>query len=301
MEEMSRFRNILVPLDGTEHSEQALPFAVECARRSDAKLIVLSVAPDLDDDQSAIEPSSDTDERPSSDLGVVLSEYLQGIHESLVDQVGNYQVLLTGGDPTTQILETVERNEVDLIVMATHGRTGIARGFLGSVTDATTSGANVPVVAIGNDMTAEDGQTKIEVVHVALDGSELADTAIPVAMSMAKAFGARLNLVRVVETERRGVEVTLAQIHLDDHRLLLSKDNDDIEVQASLLRGSPAEELMAMGRSTSHAVMAITTRGNRGLTRIVRGSVADHLIRESTIPILIQSPQETNRLGTSIH
>jgi nucleotide-binding universal stress UspA family protein len=291
----------LVPLDGTEHSERALPFAVECARRSDAELIVLSVASDLADDQSVIELSSDADERPSSDLGIVLNEYLQGIRESLVDQAGKHRVLLAGGNPTTQILHLAETNGVDLIVMATHGRTGIARGFLGSVTDATISGANVPVVAIGGDTIAEDQHTKIEVVHVALDGSELADTAIPVAMSMAKAFGARLNLVRVVESNRPGVEVTLAQIHLDNHRLLLSEGDDGIDVQASLLRGSPADKLMTVGRSAPRAVMAITPRGNRGLSRMVRGSVADHLIRESSIPILIQSSRVTNRLGTSIH
>ncbi|NQW18651.1 MAG: universal stress protein [Chloroflexi bacterium] len=300
-ESESLFHRILVPLDGTEHSERALPLATEFARRSGAELIVLNVTPDLADDQPTIDLSNDEEDHTHADLGAVQTEYLFGLRETLQERVSRLRVLLAGGDPVEQILQIGDDYEADLIVMATHGRAGLSRGFLGSVTDATISNAHVPILAVRGEAAPQGRYMRVEVVYVALDGSELADTSIPVAMSLAKEFGARLNLVRVIESDRQSVEVTLAQIHLEQHRVSLSEGNEGIEVQTSLLRGSPANELMMLGLTATDAVMAITTRGNRGLTRMVRGSVADHLICESSIPVLVQTPAGTSRLGASIH
>lgn len=128
------YSTILVPLDGSKRAEAILPFVEDLAQRYNARLVFLSV---LDSVHFAVEPLG------VSDMAVVLMEIERQTHEVesyLVDLQGAFQekgfeaqVRFIPGAVVETILDTAEREGADLIAMASHGRTGLARAFYGSV------------------------------------------------------------------------------------------------------------------------------------------------------------------------
>ncbi|WP_380675842.1 universal stress protein [Salinigranum sp. GCM10025319] len=148
---MSTYDAILVPTDGSAGSERAVRHAVDLAATYDATLHALYVV----DESSA--PLTDVgDERTT--LG---ERAVDLVREAATEHDVAFVGDLRRGDPTQEILRYVETAGIDLVVMGTHGRTGIERHLLGSVTERVVRSASVPVVTIGlrgssDEVTAED-------------------------------------------------------------------------------------------------------------------------------------------------
>jgi nucleotide-binding universal stress UspA family protein len=121
---------ILVPLDGSELSEQALPFAVALARQHGGGLLLLEA----------------TDEQhPSAEVDAYLSRWA----DRLKDDCGVAVVRdVAVGDAGRAIVDEAERHKADLIVMATHARTGVERALKGSVADFVLHHAAAPVLLV---------------------------------------------------------------------------------------------------------------------------------------------------------
>jgi universal stress protein A len=135
------FNKILCPVD-FDHSLNALDFAIRLARQNDAKLCVLNVAPIP---IGAAELTSGL-EQPFWE--VTAKARLELIaEEKLVSTVG-YELMTRSGDASAGILTAATEEKVDLIVMSTHGRSGISHFFLGSVAERVVREANCPVLTI---------------------------------------------------------------------------------------------------------------------------------------------------------
>jgi nucleotide-binding universal stress UspA family protein len=124
------FRNFVVPLDGSELAERALPYAVRLARAGQGRLMLVRVAlapPSMTIDGAGWE----RDQREAVDAA---EHYLGAIAEKLADQVP-VETVVPYGRPAVQILEQVRLRDADGVVMATHGRTGLAKLLYGSVAE----------------------------------------------------------------------------------------------------------------------------------------------------------------------
>jgi nucleotide-binding universal stress UspA family protein len=148
---MSTYDAILVPTDGSAGSERAVGHAVDLAETYDATLHALHVV----DEGSA----------PRADVGDELTALGERAVDLVREATDEHDVPFVGdlrrGDPTQEILRYVETADIDLVVMGTHGRTGIERHLLGSVTERVVRSASVPVVTIGlrgssDEITSED-------------------------------------------------------------------------------------------------------------------------------------------------
>ncbi|KTB47819.1 Universal stress protein UspA or related nucleotide-binding protein [Dehalogenimonas alkenigignens] len=141
------FKTVIVPLDGSPVSEQVLPKVVELAKCfSDAKFILLQVIQPLS--------SSVTGTLALSTVGEIMtlthgeaSDYLRDIAARILPDK-NVRTIVEEGEPAVMILQTAREMKADLIAMASHGRSGIARLALGSVTDRVISHAEIPVLVI---------------------------------------------------------------------------------------------------------------------------------------------------------
>ena len=176
------FKKILVPLDGSDKSKQVLDSVVELARRFEGSLVLMAATLDGTSDDTA---------------GKKALEYL----ESQADQIkaGGLEVACTTavGLPAEMILKVASERGADLIAMATHRESAIARGIIGSVTDNVLRNSPIPVLAINPDSElATNGE--ISSVIVPLDGSELAEKSIPVALEIAKACDAEVLFVQAI-------------------------------------------------------------------------------------------------------
>ncbi|MCC7359540.1 MAG: universal stress protein [Anaerolineales bacterium] len=144
------FRTILVPLDGSSLAEQALEPACRIAEKFDSALLLLRIVP-----QERIAPALPLlatrpgVEAPAPAPRPVMDEaaaYLSSL--TLPSAIRSVSSQVLAGAPPELIVATAEAGEVDLIVMSTHGRTGLVRLLYGSVAEAVLRGASVPVLLV---------------------------------------------------------------------------------------------------------------------------------------------------------
>ena len=211
-----------------------------------------------------------------------------------------------------EICERVIEVDADLVVMTSHGRTGISRAWLGSVADAVMRHAKIPVLMLR----PVEGDRGRRIAHgvfkhllITLDGSTLSDEILSPALALAKAEGARVTLLRVVPP----VPVVLPDAGLlasyspaipdtaltqrivgeaKEHLAVLAKKvaAQDFEVDWHVMVSSHVANAI-IDFSVTHGVdlVALSTHG-RGTSRFVMGSVADKVIRASRLPVLLQRP-----------
>lgn len=141
-------RKILLPLDGSQLAEQALPYAVKQAQLEEAELLLLRV----------IEPVSASVLGGSASVGVLVSaerqlremaqDYMKELMQRLQGEGLRVSFELHVGNPEREILKTAESQAVSLIIMSTRGLTGFSRWLLGSVTDHVVRASTIPVLVI---------------------------------------------------------------------------------------------------------------------------------------------------------
>jgi nucleotide-binding universal stress UspA family protein len=141
------FNTILIPLDGSELAEAALPAATAIAKHADpvGELVLVRVAPDLwFGDAFTPEQAEGFQARMKHDC----QTYLDGVAERLRKENLCVTVLVASGEPVEQILEVATIAQADLVAIATHGRSGLQRLMLGSVADKVIHRASIPVLLV---------------------------------------------------------------------------------------------------------------------------------------------------------
>jgi nucleotide-binding universal stress UspA family protein len=144
------YRKILLPLDGSAIAAQALPHAQEMAAQSGAELVLLQVIPeptktlDITPDFQVSQPAIAQQQAQLDHAG----RWLQRLADDLVLHKIPTQVTLDVGEPAAKILDYAAKHDIDLIVMSTHGRTGLARWAYGSVAGKVVGAAPCPVLLV---------------------------------------------------------------------------------------------------------------------------------------------------------
>ena len=148
------FQRIVVPLDGTDLSSRALPYAVELAQKFSSELILISVVSPSTVVASGVEgPSSvqilvESAQAKDKQAVAEATDRLNAVARDCSAKGIKNSVIVATGAPAEEILKTCQARKADLVVMTTHGRTGIKRAVLGSVTDAIARSSVVPVLVI---------------------------------------------------------------------------------------------------------------------------------------------------------
>ena len=276
---------LLVPLDGSSLAEKALPAAAALAQRSDATICLVTII-----------GLTDADRRRAKS-----EKYLATAAHSLQRPDGKTCFLIGSGPVAQGIAEIARGERVDLIVMTTRGRSGIVRGILGSITDALIFEAPAPVYVVRADtapQTAQDARLPSGVI-VSLDGSELAEAALDDAIQLARSYQSPICLLRVIDEHAEQIEAERARQYLE--RIALRLAERDIHAVPEIAIGIPGEAIIKAMEQRPDCLVVLTTRGAGGLSRWVRGNVADWLIRRAPGPVVVVSPKEQALLGPAIH
>jgi nucleotide-binding universal stress UspA family protein len=295
------FRTLIVPLDGSSEAEQALPCAMRLARSSGARVVlvraVLGPAPtgfDWEQQQLRAVSSAET--------------YLAEVASKLASRV---QILTTTpyGDARTKLLEAVDEFSADAIVMATHGRTGMSHLIRGSVAEAVLAQSPVPVLLLHArpDGVVPPPSDMISArILVALDGSEFAEAALPVARHLLGTAG-ELVLVSVVappdHVERD--EIGRPRAYLDQQEEALKREafeylrivlaelkqgDPDLHATIDVRVGEPAEGIVVAEADRGADLVVMSTHGRTGLGRAFMGSVAGEVLRTGNVPVVLVGP-----------
>ena len=143
------YKSILVPLDGSKLAEQILSEVEELALLMNAKLNLICVS------KATVFPGAD----PTDAQVRVVNEaknYLENLRERLLAKQIDIEIHTPYGNPAIKILEVSRRQDMDLIAMSTHGRSGIGRWLLGSVAEKVVRHSEIPVLLLrSHKMAAE--------------------------------------------------------------------------------------------------------------------------------------------------
>ncbi len=294
-------RTVLVPLDESPLAEAALPYAEALARPFRARLRLLGVVEQPE--SSVLGARPELRAHLETIARQALTTYLETTAQDLRGRGLEAAVHVRTGDPAPTIVAAAEEEPETIVVMATHGRGGIERWLIGSVADAVMRTATRPVLLV---RPPEEGTERAAValrrLMVPLDGSDLAQTALPLAGELARALGATLVLVRVEpwlasmvpaygylpDLDRLDAEVEAAAVaSLQEARGRLPAD---LDVETVVLRGSPAAALVDYARGEGRIdLVVMSTHGAGGLRRLLVGSVADRVVRAG-VPTLLTRP-----------
>ncbi len=137
---MPTFKKILCPVDFDDNSLQALAMAIDLARQQDAKLFVLHAVPPVDPlVVSAPIVFARKREEAHKNLNQMAEKNLKDV---------KHETMLRVGHPAAEIIAAVNETDADLVVMATHGRTGVSHLVLGSVAERVVREAPCPVLIV---------------------------------------------------------------------------------------------------------------------------------------------------------
>jgi nucleotide-binding universal stress UspA family protein len=283
-------RRILVPLDGSEFGEQALPWAIAIARRSGARLELTHIHTGASEDYLEALPyfeggslASATKQRHQ--------EYLDGLVGRIrgIAPVEAAGVLHEEADIVGSICKLATRMAVDLLVMTTHGRGPLQRLWLGSVADRLVRESARPLLLVRPQESPVDlnQECKLQHILVPLDGSSHSEQILPMARELGQHLGARLTLLQIVPTEK----AALPDVRTYLERVAQSLRSDQLQVDYKITAATHvASELIHQAKGLAADLIAIATHGRRGMSRLVLGSVADKIIRGSALPVLVQRP-----------
>lgn len=294
-------RNILVPLDGSELSERALPQALAVAKAFGAEMVVLRV--NESGDGSAGELVDSVSWRLAR---AEVGSYVRAVAERLRGQGVRAAPIAAEGDAAEEILKLVQKRAVDLVVLTSHGRGGPDTFSLGSVCQKVLSRAGTSVLVV---RAAEpEGETPAEILYrrilVPLDGSQRAQWALLEAAPLARAHQGEILLAHVVSCPRLAgrrpptpEEAELArQLAERDRRLAKGylREMEDLMTGSgvrarSLLLESPhvVQTIEKVAADEQVSLMVVSAHGSSGAAPWPYGSVADRLIHHGTTPLLV--------------
>jgi nucleotide-binding universal stress UspA family protein len=280
-------RRVLVTLDGSPLARQAVPFAAYVARKADAPLHLLRVQLGWNTlsfgSASALRIA---EERRKVEYTQAQQELVE-ISDELEAQGIRAERHLRVGDPGAEIVEALQEQQIELLVMSTHGRAGVERALFGSVAEHVIHAARIPILLIPPACAVEWSHQERLRLLVTLDGSPLAEDVLPAVGKVANLLQAELELIRVVEQREWPAERMEAEQYLQRMTLPLRADGT---VQARVMEGAPATAIAAYARESGADVIAMATHGHRGLARLVMGSVTASTLLQAHLPILVVRP-----------
>lgn len=309
------YRRMLCPLDGSELAEVVFTYAKELAGRLDIDVDLLHVSTPS---AKGFMPMQQAYIKRAAEI---VKRQAREVQQSTGMPQGGKPVKVKGelvtGYPADEILHYAEENEVDFILMATHGYSGRKRWALGSVASKVLSASKIPVwlVRAGTPEETPFEKWPSQTLLVLLDGSELAESVLPHVEALAKQRGAEpvdVVLLKVSETptmpsyygpelsgvslnwgeyvqreETRRKKVAAEYLAKVEERL---KDSN-INVQSKVLVGKAADEIIGYVNKNPFSIIVMATHGRSGLSRLVYGSVAANLLQGVSNPIFLVKPK----------
>lgn len=278
-------------LDTSELAEAVIPYAVHLAAKMGSELDVVNI----------IEDQGYPDR--------LAKAYLDKIVDEIKDPgIKKKRSVVLHGKAADQILDYVERNNIDIVAAASHGHSGIRRWVIGSTIDKIIRGTRAPVLLVHSKEKGTTHRQAASFTHalLPLDGSKTAEAALPYAESIAARTKMRMSLLRAVSPlidqyagppEGYVVDYTGKVMQALEEEALeyLKQTSKLIEekgflVSTTMIMGSPASEILKFIEKQKVDLVVISTHGRTGFGRWILGSVADKVLHSVEVPLLLIRP-----------
>ena len=315
------FKHLLVPLDGSRISSRAIEYAVEIAQRCNAELLLLRVIEPTSPVPTAAATTAGMVSPAATELSVKVAQmkdnrkkkqaiaYLREKAGKIKADKSSVNVSYDAKIGLTDQLITQYSKEknIDIIIMTTHGKSGLKKFVLGSTTDAMVRESGKPLLISrpGTGNKSRLSKPAFQQILVCLDGTKAAEKMLPYAESMAQLFNSQVTLLQAVESgeiEKTGVtpvftpvldEALDAENYLKQIAEKLQEKNINVIVETlPLLKGDVGESILEYAEEHGIDLTMLTSHGEGRLEKTFTGSVCDKLLKESNKPLFIINPSQ---------
>ena len=289
------YERILVPLDGSKFAEQAFPPVVELARAFDSEVVLIEVC-----------------EPEESESGQACRLYIRNeaekLRRSMEGSAANVSTVVLTGKPAEQILDYAQQNDINLIIMASHGRSGTMPWSLGSTVNKVVHRAGVPliIVRVKEELAEAAKESLFNCILVPLDGSEGSATILPYVAEITEKLESEVVLLQVVEPGRQVHTIGgLNYVPYEDRDIksMAERSRGYLETVSSRLAdtkattrcevrvGSSAREIIKFAREEDCSLIAMSSHGHSRIEEWIHGSVTHHILQASNQSVwLVPSP-----------
>lgn len=310
------YQHLMVPLDGSSLAQQALPYAISLLQRSQAKLTLLQVL----ELPPVIQGSLDGEAALIKSVETYLhqiKEYITAPRLARPIQAERVQIKVAFGNPKYEVAAQATSIKADLIVMTTHGRSGLAQLIMGSVAASVIQHTALPVLSI-RPPTVDDRVSLSESLTfpfnfglernrggllVTLDGTPEAEVVLEPAISLARIIGIPLHLLRIVPPLVPFSYGDIAtryskDIHEEMNRKFQEADQYLGQLQEQIITqglachraveiGNVTGTILEIIQKTNPTILAMATRGRGRISQILLGSVVEGVARHCRLPVLL--------------
>jgi len=288
------YDTILLPYDGSEGAAEVLHHASEIAHWADATIQVLYVADTTRDSVTVVEGHTvDALAQQGEDVVEEAAKTLDTLGVS-------YDTDVVQGNPAPTIVDYAERFDQDLVVMPTHGRKGLSRYLVGSVSEKVVRLSSVPVLSVR----MQPDETLVfpyENILVPTDGSDAATYAAERVVELAATLDATVHVLSVVDDSTLGPDVrsTVASEETEraatdavDTVVSTAEEHGVTDTVRHVEHGSPVDVILDSIESNEVHAVGMGTTGRRGTDRILLGSVAEKTVRSAPVPVMTVAEPE---------
>ncbi|MDZ4246745.1 MAG: universal stress protein [Dehalococcoidia bacterium] len=279
------FEKIMAPLDGSESAEVVLPHVEYLAELFGSEIDLVGVC----------------EERGGMDR--LLSVYLDKLASQIAVRGNVVHPIILYGQPAPEIVDYGEKNNISLIVMASHGRSGDTRWNMGSVVDKTSKASTAPLLLIKSKVPDEriKNNTVVSKILVPLDGSTLGEAALPYVTALALQAKAEVVLLNVISptlpltatesfysdysTEIINAQQKEVQGYLQN--IVNKLNSEGIQASFKVEVGSTSEKILETADRERIDLIGMSTHGRTGISRWFYGSVAGRILNNAAAPVLL--------------
>ena len=300
-------QQMLVGLDGSPLAETILPYVTVLAKGVGAEVTLLHVVHVPEEVQEGeryqiVQPLLQQVDTQAQD-------YLGRVAQQLADAGLAVKSQVITGDTAAAIVGYAQQKGMDLIALATHGRSGLQRWFHGSVAEKVLHTTQMPLLLIRPTEEQTPSAPELTQIVVPLDGSAVAEAALSLAEELAASCKVPLILLQVVETvtlsfaDPAGMGLSsypqvleglqeAADIYVQ--RLAATVSSKGFSVHTETPMGTPAEKIVEYVHDHRGSLVVMTSHGRTGLAGLVLGSVARRVVQHGNTPTLVVRPPVTS-------
>jgi nucleotide-binding universal stress UspA family protein len=292
------YRKMLVLLDGSNLAEVVFTYAQELAARLNLNLELLHVC-----------SAQEAEQLPMRQAYIDhMVEILQNKAAEIRSRIGDKtEVKIQGkiviGYPAEEILKYADENDIDLIMLSNHGRSGIKAWDIGNVANKVIHASKVPVWMVPTELREEIIYDKLpkRTMVIPLDGSKLSEAVIPHAINIAQQRGAETDMVLVhveqtitpfmnySQMKQQEAERSEKKNYLDSVVKRIGAEN--VKARSELLEGDPAETIITFVKNNPAQLIAMATHGHTVLSRMIFGSTTENILNlVKKTPIFLVKP-----------
>lgn len=294
-------KKLLVTTDFSELARHAYGAAASLARAHDATIQLVHEA-------DALPPAYLETMSPSPDLdcyhGRLLAKLDEEVQHPAFEQVAVERHLLYAGKTSEQLFDFAKHANVDLIVMSTHGYSGLTHSLLGSFTERVARHSPVPVLAFRPATDGDDSFVPRSIL-VPFDFSENSKTVFPILRQLSLGADQQFKFLHVIPAasvkgewgdvqERLRESADEAARREEELRGLCQQELPNVEVDVDSRFGDAYREILKDAESSSADLIVMATHGWTGLKRLYFGSVAEKVLRTSHCSVIVVRPQDVH-------